>query len=274
MGGTQQMKTKENYSLEHLSYLKKQRDKTILVNAVRILLLIFLLGVWELSACFEWVNPFITSSPSRILKTIASLYESGTLFYHISTTLLETLIGFFIAIALGYTVALLLWWSELFRKISEPYFVVLNALPKIALGPLIIIWCGTGSNAIVFMTVLIGLIVAILNMLGGFMETDENKLLLLRSMGASKLQILTKLVIPSSLPTFISTLKINVGMAWIGSIMGEYIVSKAGIGYLIVYGGQVFKLDLVMSAVFILCILAAGMYALVALLEKLVVKNK
>ena len=106
------------------------------------------------------------------------------------------------------------------------------------------------------------------------METDENKLLLLRSMGASKLQILTKLVIPSSLPTFISTLKINVGMAWIGSIMGEYIVSKAGIGYLIVYGGQVFKLDLVMSAVFILCILAAGMYALVALLEKLVVKNK
>lgn len=274
MGGTQQMKTKENYSLEHLSYLKKQRDKTILVNAVRILLLIFLLGVWEASACFEWVNPFITSSPSRILKTIASLYESGTLFYHISTTLLETLIGFFIAIALGYTVALLLWWSELFRKISEPYFVVLNALPKIALGPLIIIWCGTGSNAIVFMTVLIGLIVAILNMLGGFMETDENKLLLLRSMGASKLQILTKLVIPSSLPTFISTLKINVGMAWIGSIMGEYIVSKAGIGYLIVYGGQVFKLDLVMSAVFILCILAAGMYALVALLEKLVVKNK
>ncbi len=268
------MKTKENYSLEHLSYLKKQRDKGILINVVRVLLLVVLLGVWELSAVFEWVNPFITSSPSRILKTITSLYKDGTLFYHISTTLSETLIGFFIAVALGYSIALLLWWSEIFRKISEPYFVVLNALPKIALGPLIIIWCGTGSNAIVFMTVLIGLIVAILNMLGGFMATDESKLLLLRSMGANKWQVLTKLVVPSSLPTFISMLKINVGMAWIGSIMGEYIVSKAGIGYLIVYGGQVFKLDLVMSAVLILCILAAGMYALVALLEKFVVKNK
>ena len=274
MGGVEQMTAKENYSLEHLSYLKKQRNKNILVNLVRSLFLLLLIGVWELSAALEWVNPFITSSPSRILKTIASLYENGTLFYHISITLSETLIGFFLAVALGYTLALLLWWSEIFRKVSEPYFVVLNALPKIALGPLIIIWFGTGSSAIVFMTVLIGLIVAILNMLGGFMATEESKLLLLRSMGASKLQILTKLVIPSSLPTFISMLKINVGMAWIGSIMGEYIVSKAGIGYLIVYGGQVFKLDLVMSAVLILCILAAAMYALVALLEKLLVKNK
>jgi NitT/TauT family transport system permease protein len=202
------------------------------------------------------------------------LYRNGSLFHHVGTTLWETLAGFAIAVILGYSIALLLWWSELFRRVSEPYFVVLNALPKIALGPLIIIWCGTGSKAIVFMTILIGLIVAILNMLNGFMATDENKLLLLKSMGASKLQILTKLVIPSSLPNFISMLKINVGMAWIGSIMGEYIVSKAGIGYLIVYGGQVFKLDLVMSAVFILCILAAAMYALVALLEKAVIKNK
>jgi NitT/TauT family transport system permease protein len=184
------------------------------------------------------------------------------------------LLGFVIAVATGYLIALLLWWSEAFRKISEPYLVVLNALPKIALGPLIIIWFGTGSEAIVFITVLIGLIVSILNMLGGFMETDENKIRLLRSMGATKLQVLTKLVIPSSLPTFISMLKINVGMAWIGSIMGEYIVSKAGLGYLIVYGGQVFKLDLVMSAVIILCILAAVMYAAVAALEKAVIKNR
>lgn len=268
------MKNEKNYSKEHLAYLKGVRKKNILVNVARFAILFAFLLIWELSATFEWVNPFITSSPSRIGKTIADLYENGTLFYHVGTTLWETLAGFAIAVALGYAIALLLWWSEAFRRISEPYFVVLNALPKIALGPLIIIWCGTGSKAIVFMTILIGLIVAILNMLNGFMSTDENKLLLLKSMGASKLQILTKLVIPSSLPNFISMLKINVGMAWIGSIMGEYIVSKAGIGYLIVYGGQVFKLDLVMSAVFILCVLAAIMYALVALLEKLVIKNQ
>ena len=261
------------YSADHIAYLKGVKRKSIFINVARFVILALLLGIWELSAQLEWVNPFITSSPSRIVKCIADLYANGSLFYHIGTTLWETLVGFLIAVALGYTIALLLWWSEAFRRISEPYFVVLNALPKIALGPLIIIWFGTGSKAIVFMTVLIGLIVAILNMLNGFMSTDENKLLLLKSMGASKWQILTKLVIPSSLPNFISMLKINVGMAWIGSIMGEYIVSKAGIGYLIVYGGQVFKLDLVMSAVFILCVLAAIMYALVALLEKLVIKN-
>lgn len=268
------MKNEINYSREHLLYLRGVKKKTIWINIARFTILILLLALWELSAQFNWINPFITSSPSRILKAIGDLYQNGTLFYHVGTTLWETLVGFFIAVGAGYGIALLLWWSEAFRRISEPYFVVLNALPKIALGPLIIIWCGTGSGAIVFMTVLIGLIVAILNMLSGFMATDENKLLLMKSMGATKLQILTKLVIPSSLPNFISMLKINVGMAWIGSIMGEYIVSKAGIGYLIVYGGQVFKLDLVMSAVFILCILAAIMYAAVALLERLVIKNR
>ena len=268
------MKKEMNYSPQHLAYLQGVKKKTAWVNAARFAILLLLLTLWELSARFEWINPFITSSPSRMLACIGDLYKNGTLFYHVGTTLWETLAGFFLAVGLGYGIALLLWWSEAFRRISEPYFVVLNALPKIALGPLIIIWFGTGSKAIVFMTILIGLIVAILNMLGGFMETDENKILLLKSMGASKLQILTKLVIPSSLPNFISMLKINVGMAWIGSIMGEYIVSKAGIGYLIVYGGQVFKLDLVMSAVFILCILAAVMYAAVALLERLVIKNR
>lgn len=268
------MKNNRNFSPQHIAYLRGVQKNNILVNVARFAFLFLFLFLWELSAFFEWINPFITSSPSRILKTIADLYKNGSLFLHVGTTLWETLAGFALAVALGYSIALLLWWSETVRRISEPYFVVLNALPKIALGPLIIIWCGTGSKAIVFMTVLIGLIVAILNMLNGFMATDENKLLLLKSMGASKWQILIKLVIPSSLPNFISMLKINVGMAWIGSIMGEYIVSKAGIGYLIVYGGQVFKLDLVMSAVFILCVLAAGMYALVALLEKLVIKNR
>ena len=268
------MKKQTEFSKEHLAYLRGVKKKSLLVGIARFAVLAVLLLVWELSARFEWVNPFITSSPSRIGKTIVELYQNGSLFYHVGTTLWETLLGFLIAVALGYSIALLLWWSEIFRRISEPYFVVLNALPKIALGPLIIIWCGTGSKAIVFITVLIGLIVAILNMLNGFTATDENKILLLKSMGASKRQILTKLVIPSSLPNFISMLKINVGMAWIGSIMGEYMVSKAGIGYLIVYGGQVFKLDLVMSAVFILCVLAAAMYALVALLEKIVIKNQ
>ena len=267
------MKKQLNYSTEHARFLKKRKQNLILVWALRIGLLALILGLWELVTALKWVDPFIMSSPSRIAKTIASLYRDGSLFYHIGTTLWETLAGFAIAVVLGVGVALALWWSENLRKVLEPYIVVINALPKIALGPLIIIWFGTGSKAILVMTVLVGIIVAIMHMLSAFVATDQNKILLLKSMGASKLQILRKLVIPSSLASFISMLKVNVGMAWIGSIMGEYIVSKAGLGYLIVYGGQVFKLDLVMSATLILCILAAGMYFLVVLLEKFLVKN-
>lgn len=265
---------RQEFSREHLLYRKKQRRSNLIVQISRVTLLLLLLGLWELFADLEIVNPFITSSPSRICSAIASLYAEGTLFYHIGVTLGETLAGFAIAVAGGYLIALGLWWSDMLRRVLEPYIVVLNSLPKIALGPLIIIWCGTGSKAIVTITVLIGIIIAIMNMLNGFVATDKNKILLLQSMGAGKLQILQKLVIPSSLPSFISMLKINVGMAWIGSIMGEYIVSKAGLGYLIVYGGQVFKLDLVMAATVILCALAGVMYFLVVLLEKLTVKNE
>lgn len=264
---------RQRYSAEHAKFLRKRKQNIALVWVLRIGVLSLILGLWELVTACGWVDPFIMSSPSRIASTLANLAADGSLFYHIGVTLWETLAGFAIAVIVGFSVALALWWSDTLRRVLEPYIVVLNALPKIALGPLIIIWFGTGSKAIVFMTVLVGVIVAIMHVLSAFIATDVNKVLLLRSMGASKLQILWKLVIPSSYPAVISMLKVNVGMAWIGSIMGEYIVSRAGLGYLIVYGGQVFKLDLVMSATFVLCLLAAGMYALVVLLEKILVKN-
>ena len=184
----------------------------------------------------------------------------------------KTLLGFFIATLGGTAIALLLWWSEFFRKVSEPFIVVLNSLPKIALGPIIIVWFGAGTKSIVFMAIIITIIFTVITMQNGFLSTEKNKILLLKSLGASKGEILIKLVIPSALPTFTSCLKINVGMAWIGSIMGEYLVSKQGIGYLIVYGGQVFRLDLVMASTVILCVLAALMYGVVAIIEKLLLK--
>lgn len=264
---------KPTYSPAHALYLKKRRRNTVAVQIARVALLALLLGVWELVAYVQLADPFIISSPSRIARTIAELAADGSLFYHVGTTLWETLVGFAIAVVAGTAIALLLWWSERARRVLEPYIVVLNALPKIALGPVIIVWFGTGASSIIFMTVLVGIIVATMHMLEGFLATDKNKLLLLESMGANKRQLLTKLVLPSALPSFIGMLKISVGMAWIGSIMGEYIASKAGLGYLIVYGGQVFRLDLVMAATVILCVLAAGMYALVALAEKLLVRR-
>ncbi len=257
-----------NYSKEHLLYLKKKKRKIILINVARVGILAGLLLIWELFAQFNVIDPFITSSPSRIVKTVGELYKNGSLFYHIGITLMETVIGFLIAVVLGYTIAVALYMSDSVRKIFEPYIVVLNSLPKIALGPLIIIWIGTGYPAIIFMTVLVAVIVCIMNTLTGFLSVDKTMLTLMRAMGANKRTILFKLIVPASVPSLINTLKVAVGLAWIGSIMGEYIVSRAGLGYLIVYGGQVFRLDLVMTATIILCALAGGMYGIIALIEK------
>ncbi len=268
------MTKEKNYSKEHKEFLKRAKRENIFIWVMRFSILALILGLWEILANLNKIDAFITSSPSRIIKTTISLFKENNLTYHIGVTLYETIIGFIIAVGLGYIIALILWWSERLRGILEPYVVVLNSLPKIALGPIIIVWCGSGSKAIIFMTVLIGIIVAIITMLNGFLATDKDKILLLRAMGASKVQILTKLVIPGSFPTLISMLKISVGLSWVGSIMGEYLVSRAGLGYLIVYGGQVFKLDLVMSATIMLCLLATLMYVVVNLLEKILIKNK
>lgn len=268
------MKKKTTYSPERSLYLKKLKRENALVWIMRFCLLALIIALWEVFAYFNVIDPFISSSPSRIVSTTKKLLLEDNLLYHMGITLYETVLGFLIAVIVGYAVALSLWWSERLRRILEPYIVVLNSLPKIALGPIIIVWFGSGSKAIIFMAILIGIIVAIMTMLSGFLEIDPNKILLLKSMGANKFQILMKLVIPGSLPTLISMLKISVGLAWVGSIMGEYLVSRAGLGYLIVYGGQVFKLDLVMASTVVLCILATLMYAIVALLEKCIIKYK
>lgn len=268
------MKKNKQFSPDHLAYLRKVKKETGFVWILRFGIMILVIGVWELFARLNIIDSFISSSPSRIVATIGNLITENNLFYHIGITLYETLLGFLIAVVFGYIIALALWWSERLRRVLEPYIVVLNSLPKIALGPIIIVWFGSGSKAIIFMAILIGIIVAIITMLNGFLATDKNKILLLKSMGANKFQILIKLVIPGSFPTLISMLKISVGMAWIGSIMGEYLVSRAGLGYLIVYGGQVFKLGLVMAATVVLCILAALMYSMVALLEKIIIRYK
>ncbi|MBQ7373419.1 MAG: ABC transporter permease [Clostridia bacterium] len=268
------MKKPNEFTREHVLYLRKQQSATIFVNAMRIIILVSFLLLWELLAKFNIIDSFLMSSPSRVLSTIKNLIIADNLWLHVGTTLYETLAGFFIATFLGSLIAVALWWSENLRKILEPYLIVLNSLPKIALGPIIIVWFGSGVKSIIFMAIIITIIVTVITMQNAFLATDEGKIMLLKSMGASKIQILIKLVIPSSLKSFISCLKINVGMAWIGSIMGEYLTSRQGIGYLIVYGGQVFKLDLVMASTVILCILAGAMYALVALLEKFLIKDK
>ena len=269
------LKTKKiQGSTEHIKFVKKEKRKTFLVNLSRILLLVFLIGFWELVAYKNWVDPFIISSPSRIVKQIVSLYENETLFLHISTTLNETILAFTLSTIIGLTIAIILYLAKALHRVLEPYLVILNSLPKIALGPLIIIWVGIGTKAIVTMGILICVIITIINLLNSYLEIPEEKIMLLRSMGANKFQIMTKLIFPATLPNFIATLKINLGMAWVGVIMGEYLSSKAGLGYLLVYGGQVFKLDLVMTAIIILCMLSGLMYGIISIFEKLITRKR
>lgn len=262
----------KTFSAEHKKFLLKHRTTKLLVLITQILLLITVLIAWELLTKFEIISSFFFSSPSKILKTIGELNNTGELLYHSRITLSETLIGFAIATSVGFIIAFILWYSDFLRKVLEPYLVVLNSLPKIALGPIIIIWFGAGSKAIIFMCILIVIIVTIMNILNSFTSCDKQLIALTRSLGASKMQIFFKLVLPSSLKDIVSTLKINVGLSWIGAIMGEYLVSKAGLGYLLIYGGQVFNLNLVMTSTVVLCALASIMYFAVALFEKIMNK--
>lgn len=260
---------KKIYSKAHKDYLKKYRAKKLLILFTQIMILALFLCLWELLSNLGIISSFFFSSPSRIFKTIIELAKSGELLQHSVITLRETLIGFIIATGVGFLVAFILWYSTFLRKVTEPYLVVLNSLPKIALGPIIIIWFSAGSKAIIFMCVLIVVIVTIMNILNSFVSCDKQLIALASSLGANKLQIFTKLILPNSLKDIVSTLKINVGLAWIGAIMGEYLVCKAGLGYLLIYGGQVMNLTLVLTSTFILCLLASVMYFAVALFEKL-----
>lgn len=260
-------------SAEHKRYVKKLKIRHAVIWVFRIGLLATFLGIWELVAHYRIVDPFIISSPSRIVRLIGELYRENNLFPHVLASLYETVLGFVIATVLGSLIAMALWWSKGLRDVLEPYLITLNSLPKIALGPIIIVWMGTGEKAIIFMAVLICVIITIISMLSGFIGVDKEKIMLLQSMKAGKLKIMTKLIIPANIPTLISVLKINVGLSWIGSILGEYLSSQKGLGYLLVYGSQVFQLDLVMASTVILCLLAGGMYGFVAIIEKIVRKH-
>lgn len=266
-------KIKSQLSYARQQYLKKIRRKKIFIIVCQIVILVAFFALWQILADTGAINVFVFSSPSRVIATIGELFTTGNLMYHIWITLMEAVLGFVIATVLGFLIAVLLWWNETVRRILEPYIIVLNSLPKIALGPIIIIWFGAGTSAIIVMAILIMIIITIISLLNSFLSCDEDKILLMKSMGANKFQILYKLILPNSLEEFMSVLKINVGMTWVGTIMGEYLVSKAGLGYLIVYGGQVFRLDLVMTSTLLLCLLAGLMYGIICLIQKIVLRK-
>lgn len=259
-------------SKTHEEYLIsiKRKDRKVILTQISILVLS--LCLWEIAAHFKWIDSFLTSYPSAIWRLFIIYIKEGNLFHHVGISVFETVVGFLAGTLLGVIIAIGLWWSDFWARVLDPYLVMLNSLPKTALAPIIIIWVGAGYTGIIVTAISISIVVTIMNMFASFISVDEDKIRLLKTFGATKFQVLQKIVIPSSIPTLMNTLKINIGLSWVGVIVGEFLVSKAGIGYLIVYGGQVFKLDIVMMSVFILAAVSALMYKIIAMIEDKFVK--
>ena len=261
------------YSLEHKKFLRKRKRRKVFIAVCQLLIIAAFLVIWELAARFNLINTFLSSSPSQVLKTFTSLLEQNNLWNHIYATVYETIISFSVATIIGFIVASILWWNKTLAKIIDPYLTVLNSLPKVALGPLIIIWVGANTNSIIFMALLVSVFITIINIYQGFMSTNHYYITLLRTFNAKKHQIFLKLIVPGNKNTIINCLKINISMSLIGVIMGELLVSKEGLGYLIMYGSQVFNINLVITAVVLLGIVSYIMYAIISFIEKKTIKN-
>lgn len=260
------------YSAEHKRFVRKRRFRSILVHLFQFILIVGFILLWEMLAKYEIINTFISSSPSRIVNTVVKLYNDGNLFNHIWTTIYETLISFGIGTLIGILAATALWYFNFLYRVLDPYLTIINSLPKVAIGPIIIIYFGANIKSIIIMALLISVIVTVITVYNGFVSTDQNRINLLKSFKASRSQIFKYVILPSSYPTIISSLKINISMTLIGVIMGEFLVSKEGIGYLITYGSQVFNLNLVMSGIVILLIVSYLMYLIVGYIEKILIK--
>lgn len=257
-----------NNNLELINYRKKLKLSTIKVLISQILILILFISLWQLLSDYKIINSFLCSNPKNIIETIINLWKTDNLLIHIWVTLKEILISFSIGSILGLLFAALLWWSPFISRILDPYLTILNSLPKVSLGPIIIIWAGANQNSIIFMALLISVISSIISIYTGFTQTNNIYIKLFKSFNSNKLQIFLKVVFPSNLKTIISSLKINLSMTFVGVIMGELLVSKQGLGYLINYGSQVFNTNLVMTGIFLLCILTSILYFLILYIEK------
>ena len=249
-------------------FLKRYRNKQLFIKFVQIFIAVLVLGIWELFARLGLIDTFITSYPSKVFMTIVNLFKSGNLFNHIFVTLVETLIAFFITGVISIIVSIILYRSETVSKIIDPYLTILNSLPKVALGPILIIWIGANKISIVTMAVLISIIVSIQSISVGLKNTNKSRIKILKTFGASEWEILRYAVIPSNYKLIVNTCKINIGLNLIGVVMGEFLTSKSGIGYLILYGSQVFNLDLVMSGIVILLIMSVILYSIISSIEK------
>lgn len=255
-------------SQEQKDFLTKARKKKTQIHLIQILCVLFFFTVWQFCSSSKIINPFIFSSPSRIVVTLLDMIKTGFLFPHIGITLAETFLSFFLVLVISIAGSVLLWWNKTCSAVLEPFLVVLNSLPKSALAPLLLVWFGATLKMILITAISVVVFSSILTFYTGFRETDPDKLMLIRTLQGNKWHMLKLVVIPESIPLLFGVMKSNIGLCLVGVIIAEFMGARQGLGYLIIYSSQVFKLDWLLMAVFLLCLIAMGLYWFLGLLER------
>lgn len=251
----------------HAAYMARQRKRNRLIRLTQLLILIGSFGLWELAGRLRWIDVLLFSYPSKVFALTYEQLATGQMWPHIGATVWETAVGFVLGTLAGTALAIVIWWSPFLERVLDPYIVVLNSLPKVALGPLFIVGLGPGYTSIIGMTLAITVIITTLVVYSSFKEVDPNYIKVVQIFGGGKTKVFEKVILPASFPTIVSTLKVNVGLAWVGVIVGEFLVSKQGLGYLIIYGFQVFNFTLVIASLLVIAVVATLMYQAVAYLE-------
>ncbi|GIN59512.1 putative ABC transporter permease protein YtlD [Lederbergia ruris] len=246
--------------LLHAHYKQKLLKEKKWVLFYQIVIFILFFSLWEIASRLHWIDPLIFSSPTKVGALLIEKVMDASLFTHLGVTVFETVMGFILGTVLGTLLAALLWWSPFFSKIVDPYLVIMNAMPKVALGPILIVGLGPGFTSIIAMGTLVSVIITTIVIYTSFREVDDHYIKVLKTFGATRKQIFKEAILPASFPTIISTLKVNVGLSWVGVIVGEYLVSAKGLGYMIIYGFQVFNFTLVMLSLLLIAIFATMMY--------------
>ncbi|PLR84437.1 ABC transporter permease [Bacillus canaveralius] len=262
-----------NVKLLHQQYIASLKREKTWVSFYQLAIFFVFFAGWELASRKQWVDPLIFSSPSKIWRLFLQQITDGTLMGNLGVTLTETVFGFILGTLLGTILAAILWWSPMVSKVLDPYLVIMNAMPKVALGPILIVALGPGFTSIVAMGAIISVIITTIVVYTSFREVDPNYLKVLLTFRATRYQCFREAILPASFPTIISTLKVNVGLSWVGVIVGEFLVSAKGLGYMIIYGFQVFNFTLVLLSLLIIAVFATIMYQLVELLERKLIKH-
>ncbi|MEG1876264.1 MAG: ABC transporter permease [Lachnospiraceae bacterium] len=257
----------ESVSLIQAQYTKAHLRHHKVIQYSRIAILIIFLAIWELSTDMHWIDGFFFSSPSRVIRCFITLLKEQHLLSHIGITLMETLISFGLVTIISLFSAMLLWYSTKLSEISEPFLVVLNSLPKSALAPLFIVWLGSGIKTIIVAGISVAIFGSIISLYAGFKQVDQEKAKLIYTLGGNKQDVFSKVVLPGSIPILFSAMKVNIGLALVGVVIGEFLSARKGLGYLIIYGSQVFRLDYVIMSIIVLCIIAILLYQIIQLLE-------